>query len=58
MLDESVPAYDLEDLERRFRGTLIGDYIGHFSGRDLSLVEEKALYHGLQALLETGIINQ
>ena len=39
-------------------GTLIGDYIGHFSGRDLSLVEEKALYHGLQALLETGIINQ
>ena len=58
VLDESVPAYDLEELERRFRGTLIGDYIGHFSGRDLSLVEEKALYHGLQALLETGIINQ
>ena len=58
VLDESVPAYDLKELARRFRGTLIGDFIEHFSGRELSVVEEKALYHGLQALMETTIINQ
>ena len=54
ILDETRPAYDLEALERRFSGTLVGDFIAGFQGRELSLVEEKALYYGLQALLETG----
>lgn len=54
VLDESRPAYDLEALQKRYSGTLIGDYIGYFQGRDRSMVEEKALYHGLQALLETS----
>lgn len=58
VLDESSPAYDLEKLYRKYSGTLIGDYISHFSNRELSVVEEKALYHGLQALLETSILNQ
>ena len=57
VLDESRPAYDLEELYRKYTGTLIGDYIGHFMGRELTVVEEKALYHGLQALLETSILN-
>ena len=51
ILDESKPAYDLEELYRKYTGTLIGDYVGSFMGRDLTVVEEKALYHGLQALL-------
>lgn len=58
ILDESKPAYDLEELYRKYTGTLIGDYVGCFMGRELTVVEEKALYHGLQALLETSILNQ
>ena len=58
ILDESKPAYDLEELHRKYTGTLIGDYVGCFMGRELTVVEEKALYHGLQALLETSILNQ
>ncbi len=54
VLDESRPAYDLEALQKRYSGTLIGDYIGYFQGKDRTIVEEKALYHGLQALLETS----
>ncbi len=53
--DESKPAYDLEELLCRYNGTLIGDYIQYFMDKkDRSAVEEKALYYGLQALLETG----
>lgn len=57
VLDESRPAYNLEELYRKYTGTLIGNYIGYFMGRELTVVEEKALYHGLQALLETSILN-
>lgn len=52
--DLSRPAYDPGALLRQYSGTLIGDYIEYFLDRDMSLVEEKALYYGLQALLETG----
>lgn len=55
ILDETRPAYDLEDLSRRYSGTLVGDYIAYFLKKDMTLVEEKALYYGLQALLETGM---
>ena len=51
ILDETRPAYDLEELGKRYSGTLVGDYIANFQGRELSLVEEKALYYSLQALL-------
>lgn len=51
--DETRPSYDLEQLLRRYDGTLIGEYIRHFMGRKLTAREEKALYYGLQALLET-----
>ena len=54
VLDESRPAYDLEELEKKYSGTLIGDYISCFLEKDRSAMEEKALYYGLQALLETS----
>lgn len=40
---------------KRYSGTLIGDYIGYFLAKGrMDTVEKKALYYGLQALLETG----
>lgn len=54
VLDESRPAYDLEELLSRYRGTLIGDYIQYFLDKKRTSVGEKALYYGLQALLETS----
>ena len=55
ILDETRPAYDLDELSRRYSGTLVGDYIAHFCRKDMTLVEEKALYYGLQALLGTNV---
>ncbi len=52
--DLSRMSYDLEALRKEYRGTLIGDYIEYFNRDRLSVVEEKALYYGLQALLETS----
>lgn len=54
ILDESKPSYDLEALRKKYSGTLIGDYISYFLEKDRNTVEEKALYYGLQALLETS----
>ena len=48
------PSYDLEALQKKYSGTLIGDYISYFLEKDRNAVEEKALYYGLQALLETS----
>lgn len=57
VLDESRPAYDLEKLHEQYRGTLIGDYIEQFpdNGRR-PVVQDKALYHGLQALLNASVL--
>ena len=65
--DEEIEKYDaiydqyefrkklvLEELEKKYSGTLIGDYISCFLEKDRSAMEEKALYYGLQALLETS----
>lgn len=54
VLDESRPSYDLLALQKEYSGTLIGDYIRYFLSGDRNVVEEKALYYGLQALLETS----
>ena len=56
VLDESRPAYDLEKLHEQYKGTLIGDYIKTFLKKDLTVVEKKALYYGLQALLTTKVL--
>lgn len=58
ILDETRPSYDLEALRKRYSGTLVGDYIALFHEKDMSLVEEKALYYGLQALLETSVLTR
>lgn len=52
--DETQPMYDLDVLEKRYAGTLIGEYISHFRRKTCSSVEMKALYYGLQALLQTS----
>ena len=38
---------------KKYAGTLIGDYICFFMEKNRNTVEDKALYYGLQALLET-----
>lgn len=58
VLDESRPFYELLELHKKYTGTLIGDFVEYFMDRELTVVEEKALYHGLQALLETSVLNR
>ena len=45
--------FSLEELQKKYAGTLIGDYICFFMEKNRNTVEDKALYYGLQALLET-----
>ena len=52
--DASLPFYDLEKLKKQQEGTLIGEYIQCFEGKD-SILDKKALYYGLQALMETEV---
>ena len=54
VVDESRPSYDLEMMEKQYSGTLIGDYIRYFPEKNRTETEEKALYYGIQALMETG----
>lgn len=54
VIDRTQLAYDLDALYHRYYGTLIGDYIEHFRDAKPDSVEAKALYYGLQALLETS----
>lgn len=52
--DAAFPYYNLEKLKKQQEGTLIGDYIRCFDGRE-GAVERKALFYGLQALMETEL---
>ncbi len=53
--DESRVRMDLKELYRRYRGTIIGDYIHSFGEEeDLSDTERKALFYGLGALFKTA----
>ena len=54
VIDETKPDYDVERLYRQHKGSLIGDYIEHFSDRN-GEVEQKAFYYGLNALLEAKV---
>ena len=57
VLDESRPAYDLEKLTEQYGGTLIGNYIEQFpDSNHRSGVQDKALYHGLQSLLNASVL--
>lgn len=51
--DQTVPAFHLEELRRQYRGQLIGNYIDSFGASPESMIEEKALRYGLEALLYT-----
>lgn len=51
VVDRTVPAFHLDELHRRYRGQLIGNYIESFGDGERSLIEEKALRYGLEALL-------
>lgn len=52
ILDETRPYYDLERLKQQQEGTLIGEYIYRLEGQR-GVTVEKALYYGLEALLES-----
>lgn len=49
--DITHPYYDLDELAQSYDGSLIGEYINRLKG--LEGVEKKALFYGLEALLET-----
>lgn len=52
VVDQTEPDYDFEKLRQRYHGTLIGEFIDYFPARRTSL-ETKALYYGVQALLQS-----
>ncbi len=49
--DQTMPAFHLEELKRKYAGQMIGRYIESFEGHERSQIEEKALQYGLEALL-------
>lgn len=51
IIDRTRPAFRLEQLKKEYAGSLIGEYVRHFEGTD-SMLEQKALYYGLEALLD------
>lgn len=54
VVDNTVPEYNFSEMMEEYTGTVLGEYIRHFIGGDkpLTEVEKKALYYGVQALLE------
>ena len=54
VIDETKPDIDVSKLYRQHKGSLIGDYIEYFADKE-SVVEKKAFYYGLNALLEAKI---
>ena len=51
VMDQTVPAFPLEEWKRKYRGQMIGRYIESFEGHERSEGEEKALQYGLEALM-------
>lgn len=51
--DESEPEYDFSDLFAMHPDDMIGFYIRALEKPDMSLIEKKALYYGIDALLKT-----
>ena len=53
--DQTVPAFHLDVLRKKYEGKLIGRFIESFGeGGPTGVTEEKALYYGLEALLYPG----
>lgn len=53
IVDESEPQYDFTSLLAEHPGDMIGFYIQSFQKPNMSIVERKALYYGINALLQT-----
>ena len=53
IIDESEPVYDFSALFAEHPGDMIGFYIQALQKEDMSPVEKKALYYGINALLQT-----
>lgn len=51
ILDDTQASFDLESIKIQYEGSLVGEYIAYFQERDRTIVENKALTYGLQALL-------
>lgn len=49
--DDTRPCYNMEKIRKEYAGTLIEDYIQCFDGKT-GTVDQKALYYGIQALME------
>ena len=49
--DQTEPAWDFRELSRRYRGSLIGEFVDFFEEKDTD-IERKALYYGVEALMK------
>ena len=49
--DETEPAWDFRELSEKFRGSLIGEFVDYFDGKETE-TERKALYYGVEAHAE------
>ncbi len=54
IVDESIPEYDIQALMRDHRDDVIGMYIETFQKEPLTEERKKALYYGVNALLQGG----
>ena len=54
LIDNTRPAYQLEQLYRENRGNLLGDFIEAFQGRELTELEQRALELGIETLRASG----
>ena len=52
VVDLTEPDYDLEKLKEQYRGTMISEFISYFP-EERTPLETKALYYGIQALLQS-----
>lgn len=53
IIDESEPQYDFSQLFAEHPSDMIGFYIRALQREDMSVIEKKALYYGIDALLRT-----
>ena len=54
ILDQTSPAYEIPQLQKKYQGTLLELFISSFPEEGRTQEEEKALDYGISALLEAG----
>lgn len=56
IIDNTIPDYDLEYLEKTYENNLIGSFIREMKEKDLdNQINKKALYYGLEVLLKERV---